>query len=156
MKRVFSLGVVTIVALALPLSAFADHETDGHGKRMTKIMSHLDKDENGTISLNEFQRPEGRDAPEMRMDLNGDGSISEEEVSDAVNQRSGEALARFNEADIDGNGIVTAEERRQAVFNRIDSDADGQLTKSEMRKARKEMGKKMRRHGGKGKEKMQR
>ena len=156
MKRVFSLGVVTIAALALPLSVLADHECEGHGKRMTKITSHLDKDENGTISLDEFQSPEGRDTPEMRMDLNGDGSISEDEVSDAINQHSDKALARFNEADIDGNGIVTTDERRQAAFNRIDIDADGQLTKSEMRKARKEAGKKMRRHGGKGREKMQR
>ena len=45
---------------------------------------------------------------------------------------------------------------RQAAFNRIDSDADGQLTKSEMRKARKEMGKRMKRQGKKGKDNIHR
>ena len=82
MKRVFSVGVVTLAALALPLSALADHEEGRHGKRMSKIMSHLDKDESGTISLSEFQMPEGRDAPDMRMDLNGDGTLSRDEVTE--------------------------------------------------------------------------
>ena len=91
----------------------------------------------------------------MRMDLNGDGNISRDEVSEAINQHSEEVLARFDAADIDGNSVVTADERRQAAFNRIDSDGDGQLTKKEIRKARKETGKKMRHHGGKGKGKKQ-
>ena len=156
MKRVFSVGVMTLSALALPLSATADHEDGRHGKRMSKIMSHLDKDESGTISLSEFQMPEGRDAPDMRMDLNGDGRLSRDEVADAISQHSEKALARFDEADLDGNGVVTSDERRQATFNRIDSDADGQITKSEMRKARKEMGKRMKRHGKKGKSSMHR
>ena len=156
MKRVFSVGVVTFAALALPLSVLADHEEGRHGKRMSKIMSHLDKDESGTISLSEFQMPEGRDAPDMRMDLNDDGTISRDEVAEAISQHSEKALARFDEADLDGNGVVTSDERRQAAFNRIDSDADGQITKSEMRKARKEMGKRMKRHGKKGKDNMHR
>ena len=156
MKRVFSVGAVTLAALALPLSALADHEDGRHGKRMSKIMSHLDKDESGTISLSEFQMPEGSDAPDMRMDLNGDGTLSRDEVAEAINQHSEQALARFDEADLDGNGVVTSDERRRAAFNRIDSDADGQLTKSEMRKARKEMGKRMKRHSKKDKDNMHR
>ena len=151
MKRVFSVGVVTFAALALPLSVLADHGEGRDGKRMSKIMSHLDKDENGTISLSEFQMPEGRDKPDMRMDLNGDGSISRDEVTQAVSEHSEKALARFDEADLDDDGAVTADERRQAAFKRIESDADGQLTKDEMRKARKEMGKRMKRHGKKDK-----
>ena len=156
MKRVFSMGVVTLAALALPLSALADHADSGHGKRMSKIMSHLDKDESGTISLSEFQMPEDRDAPDMRMDLNGDGILSRDEVVEAVSQHSEKALARFDEADLDGNGAVTSDERQQAAFNRIDRDADGQITKGEMRKARKEMGKRMKRQGKKRKGNMHR
>lgn len=150
MKRVISLGVMAIATSVLPLMAVADHEEGGHGKRMSKMMSHLDTDESGTISLSEFRMPEGREAPEMRMDLNGDGNIARDEVSEAITQHSERALARFDEADLDGNGVVTGDERRQAAFNRIDSNGDGQLTKSEMGNARKEMGKKMRRHAGKG------
>ena len=156
MKRVFSLGAVTLAALALPLSATADHEYGRHGKRMSKIMSHLDKDESGTISLSEFQMPEVRNAPDMRMDLNGDGTLSRDEVADAISQHSEKAFARFDEADLDGNGVVTSDERRQAAFNRIDSDADGQITKSEMVKARKKMGKRMKRHGKKRRDNMHR
>lgn len=150
MKRVISLGVMAIATLVLPLMAVADHEEGGHGKRMAKMMSHLDTDESGTISFSEFRVPEGREAPEMRMDLNGDGNIARDEVSEAITQHSERALTRFDEADLDGNGIVTGDERRQAAFNRIDSNGDGQLTKSEIGKARQEMGKKMRRHAGKG------
>lgn len=156
MKRVFSLGVLLVAACGLPQVVLADPAEDRQDKRMSKLMSQLDADESGTISLSEFRMPEGRDTPEMRMDLNGDGNISRDEVSEAINQNSEEALARFDEADIDGNSVVTADERRQAAFNRIDSDGDGQLTQKEMRKARKEMGKKMRRHGGEGKGKKQR
>ena len=156
MKRVFSVGVVTLAVLALPLSALADHDGGRDGKRMSKIMSHLDQDESGTISLSEFQMPEARDAPDMRMDLNDDGTISRDEVTEAASQHSDKVLARFDEADLDGNGVVTPDERRQAAFNRIDSDADGQSTKSEIRKARKEMGKRMKRHGKKGKDKKHR
>ena len=107
MKRAIYVGVATLVALALPLSATADHEDGRHGKRMSKIMSHLDKDESGTISLSEFQMPEGRDTPDMRMDLNGVGTLSRDVVADALSQHSDKALARFDEADLDGNGVVT-------------------------------------------------
>ena len=100
--------------------------------------------------------PEGPNAPDMRMDLNDDGTLSRDEVAEAISQHSEKALARFDEADLDGNGVVTSDERRQAAFNRIDSDADGQITKSEMRKARKEMGKRMKRQGKKGKDNMHR
>ena len=147
MNRVISLGVIAITASVLPLMAVADHEEGGHGKRMAKMMSHLDTDESGTISFSEFRVPE---APDMRMDLNGDGNIARDEVSEAITQHSERALARFDETDLDSDGVVTSDERRQAAFNRVDSNGDGQLTKSEMGKARKKLGKKMRRHGGKG------
>lgn len=150
MNRVISLGVIAITASVLPLMAVADHEEGGHGKRMAKMMSHLDTDESGTISFSEFRVPEGREAPDMRMDLNGDGNIARDEVSEAITQHSERALARFDETDLDSDGVVTSDERRQAAFNRVDSNGDGQLTKSEMGKARKKLGKKMRRHGGKG------
>ena len=150
MKRVFSLGVVAITASVLPLMVLADPEAGGHTKQTAKMMSNLDTDGSGTISLSEFRMPVGRGAADMRMDLNGDGNIARDEVSEAITQHSERALARFNEADLDGNGVVTGDERRQAAFDRIDSNGDGQLTKSEMDKARKELGKKMRRHAGKG------
>ena len=86
----------------------------------------------------------------MRMDLDGDGSITRDEVREVTTQHSDRALARFDELDIDGNGVVTVAERRQAAFDRIDTDADGQVTESEMRKARGAMRQQSKRHGRKG------
>ena len=148
MKRVFSLGVLAVATLTYPLSALADNEGERHGKRMAKVMAKLDQDESGTISFSEFQLPEGRRSPEMRMDLNGDGVLSRQEVSETAKQHSQEALALFDEADIDGNGEVTPGERRQAAFKRIDQDADGELTENEMRNARKAMARERGRHKG--------
>ncbi len=148
MKRVFSLGVLAVATMTLPLSALADIEDERHGKRMAKVMAKLDQDESGTISFSEFQLPEDRRSPEMRMDLNGDGILSRDEVSNAARQYSQEALALFDAADIDGNGEVTPSERRQAAFKRIDQDADGELTEDEMRDARKGMARERGRHKG--------
>ena len=151
MKRVFSLGVLAVATFTLPLSALADNDGERHGKRMAKVMAKLDQDESGTISFSEFQLPEGRRSPEMRMDLNGDGLLSRDEVSNATREHSQEALALFDAADIDGNGEVTPSERRQAAFKRIDQDADGELTENEIRDARNAMARERGRHQGRHK-----
>ena len=150
MKHTISMGMLVILGLALPLSALAERADEQHNKRLSKVMAKLDTNEDGTISQSEFRLPEDRGTPEMRMDLDGDGNISRDEVSDAITQHTDRALARFAELDIDGNGVVTGTERRQAAFNRIDTDADGQLTENEMRKARGAMRQERMRHGRKG------
>jgi len=92
--------------------------------------------------------PEGRDAPEVRMDANGDGEITRDEVSQAATQRTEEALSHFDALDADGDGVVTQSERRRAAFERMDGDGDGQITKSEFREARKDRRRMMQERGG--------
>ena len=92
--------------------------------------------------------PEGRDAPEMRMDMNGDGAITRDEVSEVASQRTAEVMAHFDDMDADGDGAVTQSERRRSAFNRMDGDGDGQITKDEFREARKDRRRMMRERGG--------
>ena len=89
MKRVFSVGVMTLAALALRYQHWQIMKRVVMASECLRSCRYLDKDESGTISLSEFQMPEGRDAPDMRMDLNDDGTISRDEVAEAISQHSG-------------------------------------------------------------------
>ena len=129
--------VVATTLLSAPL--MVDHHGDREhpGKRMNKMFERLDSDGNGSISANEFNVPEDRPSPEMRMDANGDGVLTCDEVAAATEQRSEEALERFDSVDTDGNGAIDNDERRLSLFNRMDADGDGELTKREIVKARR-------------------
>lgn len=148
MNRLYLVVCVMAGVAAMPAAA------DGHGdhrkgsERMKNAVKQMDVNNDGAISFDEFRLPEGREAPEMRMDVNGDGQISREEVSTMASQRTQEALARFDDLDTDGNGIVTASERRRSIFNQMDGDSDGQITKREFKEARKERRRMMQEQGG--------
>ena len=148
MNRLYSMMFLITGALAMPAMA------DGHGdhrkgaERMKNAVKQMDADNDGAISFDEFRMPEGRDAPQMRMDANGDGEITRDEVSQIATQRTEEALGRFDALDADGDGVVTQGERRRAAFNRMDGDGDGQITKSEFKQARKDRRRVMQERGG--------
>ena len=137
----FCLGV----ALSLPVMADDHRDRKPDGKRVSKMIKQLDSNDDGMISRDEFTMPERRGSPDMRMDLNGDGEVSRDEVSRVVSDRAEEALSRFDKEDTDGNGVLTAEERRMSAFNRIDADGDGQLTKREFKGSRDDAGRRMKR-----------
>ena len=148
MNRLYSMMFLVAATVAMPAMA------DGHGdhrkgaERMKNAVKQMDANSDGAISFDEFRMPEGRDAPEMRMDANGDGEISREEVTAIATQRTEEVMARFNDMDTDGNGVVTQSERRRSAFNRMDGDGDGRITKSEFREARKDRRRMMQERGG--------
>ena len=148
MNRGYS--VVFLIAGVLAMPAMADGHGDHRkgGERMKNALKQMDADNDGAISFDEFRMPEGRDAPEMRMDANGDGEITRDEVSQIATQRTEEALDRFDALDADGDGVVTQGERRRAAFNRMDGDGDGQITKSEFKQARKDRRRMMQERGG--------
>ena len=148
MNRLYSMMFLIAGAVAMPAMA------DGHGdhrkgaERMKNAVKQIDANNDGVISFDEFRMPDGRDAPEMRMDANGNGEITRDEVSQVATQRTEEALARFDAMDADGDDVVTQSERRRAAFNRMDGDGDGQITKSEFREARKDRRRMMQERGG--------
>ena len=135
------------MGLALSLNVIADDHRDRKpsGKRVSKMIKQLDSNDDGVISRDEFKMPDRRESPDMRMDLNGDGEVSRDEVGRVVSDRADEALTRFDKEDTDGNGVLTAEERRMSVFNRMDADGDGQLTKREFKGARGDAERRMKR-----------
>jgi hypothetical protein len=147
MNRLYS--IVFLIAGALAMPAMADGHGDHRkgGERMKNAVKQLDTNNDGTISFDEFRMPEGRDAPEMRMDANGDGDISREEATRIATERTKEIMARFDDMDADGDGVVTQSERRRSAFNRMDGDGDGQVTKSEFKEARKDRLRMMREQG---------
>ena len=133
------------MALSIPVVADDHRERRPDGKRVSKMFQQLDSNEDSMISRDEFKMPERRGSPDMRMDLDGDGQISRDELSRVVSDRAEEALRRFDKEDTDGNGVLTAKERQMSAFNRIDGDGDGQLTKREFKGFRDDAGRRMKR-----------
>ena len=148
MNRLYSMMFLIAGAVAMPAMADGHGDHRKGGERMKNAVKQMDANGDGAISFDEFRMPEGRDAPEMRMDANGDGEISREEVTAIATQRTEEVMARFNDMDADGDGVVTQGERRRAAFNRADADGDGQITKNEFREARKDRRRMMQERGG--------
>ena len=88
-----------------------------------------------------------RSAHFMAMDLNGNGEVTREEIAEfrakMREQRTGSRADRFERADADKNGAVSAAEARAAATARLtalDTDGDGQLSRKEMRKHGKQGG----------------
>ena len=149
MKQLYSVLVLAVGVVAMPALADGHGDHRKGGEQMGKAVKQMDANNDGAISFDEFRMPEGRDAPEMRMDVNADGEITREEVSNVATQRTEEALARFDDMDADGDGVVTQSERRRSAFNRMDGNGDGQITKNEFKEARKDRLRMMREQGRK-------
>lgn len=101
----------------------------------------LDSDGDGRVSRVEFQPPQHRrGGPFERADSDGDGTVSRDDLVAAIDESADEreqrmrerAIQRFDEADADGNGVVTQEERENLAFSRADADGDGFVTEEEV------------------------
>jgi Ca2+-binding EF-hand superfamily protein len=142
------------------------------------IMSQADTDRNGSLSKSEFMnftptRPDGTQGPQLppeikerifaRIDANGDGNITQQELANAPRPRfgAGGGLARIiGQADTDKNGAVSqaefqnftptlpdgrqapqiSPEKKNEIFARIDTNRDGQLTRDELANAPRPQG----------------
>ena len=108
-----------------------------------QVLRKMDADGDGLISYEEFTLPEKRRGAEQleAADADGDGNISRAEMEaqlavhiEAVKQR---AEDRFTRADVNGDGFVTPEERKQVAFESLDENGDGYLSAEELAGARK-------------------
>jgi len=152
----------TMVALAAP-HALAEEEEDGRSfgiGTLPEFLVPFDVNEDGVLSEEERQaaraaRNERRDARRARIDADGDGRISdaEKEAARAAARVKIEEYrnARFDAADTNDDGVISAEEfrvipaiddlienypargpiRARMIFNRLDSDDNGEISLEE-------------------------
>ncbi|MGB0765195.1 MAG: hypothetical protein ACPGPG_08295, partial [Luminiphilus sp.] len=94
------------------------------------------------LSVDEFDMPRrARDrGPLAGADSDGDGNVSRAELQTYLDQRTELAFEQFDQADLDGNGILSEDERKLAAFNRIDANSDGYIDAAELAAARKGRG----------------
>ena len=102
-----------------------------------QIIDRLDQDGDLKLSVDEFDMPRrARDrGPLAGADSDGDG-----ELQTYLDQRTELAFEQFDQADLDGNGILSEDERKLAAFNRIDANSDGYIDAAELAAARKGRG----------------
>ena len=104
-----------------------------------RVINRLDANQDGQVSQEEFNMVDRKMI--LGLDANEDGVVTMEEVQNHDNERKVEmnerlkakreqAIVRFQTADIDGDGMVTAEEARTARFNFIDENDDGRVAHS--------------------------
>lgn len=142
---------------------FARLDSDGDGKitpeeikKMRRpiegdgdMFAMLDKDEDGAISEEEFAASprienlseEERKKIFSRMDADGDGKVTPEEMRKMRQEAHERQLHEFRELDTDNSGGLSfeelskgkffsqlPEEKRKQIFERMDTNADGQIT----------------------------
>ena len=117
-----------------------------------QIIERLDIDGSGSITGDEAKGFMAKFFD--RIDANGDGEISEEELLNERENRGQNPKQRradIKAADADQNGAISIDEAAEAGlnkivenFDRIDADGDGEISKEEMRQLRKQMGKRER------------
>ncbi|MBO0725225.1 MAG: EF-hand domain-containing protein [Blastocatellia bacterium] len=101
------------------------------GFNVDKRMKRMDTNNDGVISRDEWKgKPEGFD----KIDKNGDGSLTREELEAAARRQAG----RFDQMDTNNDGRISRDEWKGPPkrFDRLDVNGDGVLTKEEIRSVR--------------------
>lgn len=134
-----NLALFLLMSMTASLAVANDH----HAERM---LSHLDENDDGQISIDEFKLPGKRML--KRADENDDGLITLDEMQSSMNKHHEERQAetqarhdkkmealteRFANMDADGDGFVTSDEARIAAFNHMDENQDGVISKDEIK-----------------------
>jgi hypothetical protein len=136
MKRLL-IFVACVLALLTSISIFAQvpqgqpRPRQRGGPNGEKRMKRLDINNDSAISRDEWKgKPEAFD----KIDGNGDGSLSREELGAAARRQAG----RINQMDTNNDGKISRDEWKGPPkrFDRLDADGDGMITKEEIRGAR--------------------
>ena len=136
MKLTSTLAWLATVILAAAVTLSAAAQPRGGPDQ---IIDRLDQDGDLKLSMDEFDMPRrGRErGPLASADGHGDGNVSRAELQTHLDQRSEMAFEQFDQADLDGNGTLSEDERKLAAFSRIDVNSDGYIDAAELTAARK-------------------
>lgn len=161
-----SIQIIAILALAGSVGlAEGDRKREGNGNgprknhNPAKLIEHLDKDGNGSVSKAEFlaserakENPERAERAFGHLDADGNGEITAEEFAKHKPQGGRGDGDRPNPAEIfkrldkDGNGSIskqefTSGERAQRnpemaakLFDKLDADGNGEISRDEFAK----------------------
>jgi Ca2+-binding EF-hand superfamily protein len=133
----FLIYAAYVLALLTTISVLAQEPQGqpGPGRRGghngEKRMKTMDINNDGKISRDEWK---GKPEAFNRIDKNGDGSITREELGEAARRQGG----RLNQMDTNNDGKISRDEWKgnPKRFDRLDANGDGVITKEEIRGAR--------------------
>jgi len=137
------LSALTLCASTVVSHPDANHSGSGQKAPAKQAVRAMDTDGDGLISYEEFELPEKRRSADRleAADTDGDGNISraemEAQLAEHMAADTERAEKRFEQADINGDGFITPEERKQVAFEMLDENQDGYLSAEELAKARK-------------------
>jgi Ca2+-binding EF-hand superfamily protein len=139
--------------LAIAISGLSASAIAGYGHGQDKFIQFFDDNQDGTVTIDEFN--ESAKARFKRMDMDGNGQVTDQEFEQYVQSRRADHRQRYvSRIDRNGDGKVSKEEfiahntqMAERKFSYMDKDSDGLVSSDEFDTAR--MKKYGRRPGGK-------
>lgn len=150
MKAKTIIAATTTVALLGIGGAALAEQASPRGPHVPPLFLRLDRDHDRALEKAEVLRP--REERFAKLDANGDGRITADELDAHLKQRLQRRLVRMRyrmlaRLDADGDGVISKREftaRAMRRFARIDLNGDGRVVPEELRAARKLHRKRMR------------